>query len=236
MDENLLHLYGRFLNNTNNFIIGDTLGNVHLFNNLNKISSFKASNSPITTLTLHPELNEFLFNQSEMIIRSCSVNFSCGKFQPFGFKFCDEIDRTKWSNFTYLSSGLFVVATCSKGISLWDSIEGHFCCFYEDYPKEGIYFWFPFQSLLILLVFQTMGLFTFGQRKDPIIGLHMHLILLLLKRTFSILRGKMSLTLTWRLDYPLRLSVLEEPEQEEILIGDSKRGATKTFWCQSQNL
>ena len=102
-----------------------------------------------------------------MIIRSCSVDFSCGKFQPFGFKFCDEIDRTKWSNFTYLSSGLFVVATCSKGISLWDSIEGHFCCFYEDYPKEGIYFSFPIRKSTDFIGVSNYGFIYIWSKKRP---------------------------------------------------------------------
>ena len=140
LDESISSFCGTFLNTSNHYIVGDCSGNVSLYFNVEKLFSFKCSNYPISTISLHPDLDEFLFNQSETIIRSCSIDTKELKFQLNCFKFSNEIDRTKWFNFIYLSNGLFVAATCSNGISLWDSIEGHFCGFYEDSPKEGISF------------------------------------------------------------------------------------------------
>ena len=142
-DASLSNFTGTFINSGDCFIIGDSSGSINLYSNNTLLHSLKASNIPIAALEMHSELDEFLFNQSETVIKSCIIDTNANELQLTNVRFSNEIDRIKWTNYVYLASGCFVAGICSKGISIWDTVEGHFFKFYEDYPKEGISFLVP---------------------------------------------------------------------------------------------
>ena len=129
------------MHSSDDFVITDSTGFAYLFKIMIPVHSLKISNSPVTQLERHPELNEFLFNHTDFSIRRLTVvQNDQATLQLQSVRFCNEVERRKWVSFAYFNDGFFVAATCSRSISIWDAIDGRFCMAFEDCPKEGISF------------------------------------------------------------------------------------------------